>query len=347
MSGFTLGQKDRRAGVTGMSWKIIGHDWAVDLLRRSLTAGRVAHAYLFSGPPQVGKTTLALALAKALNCTQADPPCGRCPSCLRIARGVHPDVQLVLGEGARDSIKIEQIRALQREAVLAPYEGRHRVFVLQRIDRASVEAANSLLKTLEEPPGHTVLVLTALDPEALPATIVSRCQRLDLRPAAHDIVEVALRERGVPSPTADLLSRLSGGRVGWALCACENDATLLSRQQGLDSLSGLLSEDRLGRLEYASKASREPVTVRQHIELWISWWRDVLLLCSQSETGIVNVDQINEIRQLSRQLTLAQAVAGLQALQAAADQMEANVNARLAIEGLLLQLPRSYPLPHR
>ena len=172
-----------------MGWQIIGHDWAVDLLRRSLEAGRMAHAYLMSGPSQVGKTTLALALAKALNCTYADPPCGHCPSCLQIEHGTHPDVQLIVGDGARESIKIEQIRVLQREAVLSPYEGGYRVFVLRRIDRASVEAANSLLKTLEEPPPHVVLVLTALDPEALPATIVSRCQRLDLRPAACDIVE--------------------------------------------------------------------------------------------------------------------------------------------------------------
>ncbi len=328
-----------------MGWQIIGHDWAVDLLRHSLTASRVAHAYLFSGPSQVGKTTLALALAQALNCTQTDPPCGQCPSCLRIVRGVHPDVQLVLGEGAKESIKIEQIRALQREAMLAPYEGRYRVFVLRRMDRASVEAANSLLKTLEEPPGHIVLILTTLDPEALPATVVSRCQRLDLRPTAHDIVELALREQGVPSPRAELLSKLSGGRVGWALRACEDDAILRSRQQGLDSLITLLQEDRVGRLEYASKASREPATVRQNIELWISWWRDLLLLCSQNETGLVNVDRLDEIRQISAQLTLAQAMAGLQSLQATADQMESNVNTRLAVEGLLLQLPRSNLLP--
>ena len=156
-----------------MAWQTVGHDWAVTLLRRSLAGGRVAHAYLFSGPPQIGKTRLALELAQALNCAQPDPPCGRCPSCLKIARGTHPDVRLVEGEGAGGSLKIDQVRALQREAALAPYEGRYRVFILRQMDRATLEAANCLLKTLEEPPGHVVLGLTAVYPESLPLTIVS------------------------------------------------------------------------------------------------------------------------------------------------------------------------------
>ncbi|MGC9335498.1 MAG: DNA polymerase III subunit delta', partial [Anaerolineae bacterium] len=130
-----------------MGWGVIGHDWAVALLREGLAKGRAAHAYLFSGPPQIGKTHLALALAQALNCEQPDPPCSDCPSCRRIAARTHPDVRLIAGEGAGDSIKIDQVRDLQRESILLPYEGRCRVFVLQRMDQATIEAANSLLKT--------------------------------------------------------------------------------------------------------------------------------------------------------------------------------------------------------
>jgi DNA polymerase-3 subunit delta' len=327
-----------------MSWQVVGHDWAVDLLADSLANGRAAHAYLISGPPQIGKTKLALALAQALNCVQGDRPCGQCSSCTRIAGGTHPDVQLIVGKGSGESIKIDQIRALQREAVLAPYEGCCRVAILRRADLATLEAANSLLKTLEEPPPHVTLILTAVQVDALPATVVSRCQRLDLRPVTAQIIEDALLDRGVPRSKARLLARLAGGRIGWAISASQDEAILQRRQQQLDDLAALLGASRVERLDFAWKASRDPAAAREQIEMWMGWWRDLLLLLGHGEEYVHNVDRLEELQARTKQGSLVQIRFVLEALRSTASQLDANVNARLALEGLLLKLPYWRPV---
>lgn len=319
-------------------WGVIGHDWAVALLRSSLSAGRIAHAYLLSGSPQIGKRTLAQALAQALNCAKPDRPCGRCPSCLKIARGIHPDVRLIAGEGAGGNIRIEQIRALQHEAVLAPYEGRYRVFVVRQMEQATLEAANSLLKTLEEPPAQVILVLTATHSESLPKTIVSRCQHLGLRPVAISVIEQALQDKGVAPGQAQLLARLSGGRLGWALQAAKDEELLRARQQGLDRLSRLLTAGRIDRLACAHELSKDPASARQLVELWTCWWRD-LALFGQGTEGLINLDQSAQYKLVGEKLTLTRILEMLRALQATAAQLEDNVNIRLALEGLFLQLP--------
>jgi DNA polymerase-3 subunit delta' len=329
-----------------MAWQIIGHDWAVAFLQQSLATGRVAHAYLFTGPPQVGKRKLALGLAQALNCTGSEPPCGQCPACLRVVKGTHPDARVIEGEGAGGSIKIDQVRALKHEAMLSPYEGSYRVYILRRVDLASLEAANSLLKILEEPPEHVVLVLTAVQPESLPATVVSRCQRLDLRPVAHHVLESVLRERGIAEPQAQLLVRLSGGRVGWVLDASREKTVLAHRQRDLDQMIQLLGANRVGRLDFAWEVSRKPEASRALLELWMVWWRDLLLMHNQGQDHVINIDRGDELGWMASRSTMPQVRLALDALQSAAAQLEANVNARLAWEGLMLNLPH-FQMPPR
>ena len=205
------------------NWPIIGHEWAVELLQHSLAAGRQPHAVLFAGPAQIGKRTLALALAAAINCTSKGArPCGQCRSCRLIEHNSHPDVRVVqaeAGESSREGVlKIDQIRELQHAAALGPLESSYKVFVLREIERANLPAANALLKTLEEPPSQVVLLLTSARPHALLPTIISRCQVLALRPLPLGQIASALVERwGASQEEADLLSRLSEGRIGWAV----------------------------------------------------------------------------------------------------------------------------------
>ena len=126
-------------------WPVIGHEWATDLLAQAIRSGRPRHAYLFTGPSQVGKTTLARAFAQALVCEKNQgAPCGECKTCQRVAQGRYPDVQIITAE--KNAVQIDQVRALQTDAVVAPLEGRRKIFIIQEIERATLPAANALLK---------------------------------------------------------------------------------------------------------------------------------------------------------------------------------------------------------
>lgn len=190
------------------------------MLGRAVGGGRLAHALLFHGAPGLGKAAMATALAAAVNCegTAAEAAgggCGRCNSCRRVEAGTHPDVVWIAP--ASSTLKIDQVRALIREAHLRPFSARKRVFVLREADRLSEEAANSLLRILEEPPDAALLILITALPDTLLSTIRSRCQQVPFRPVDPAMVaEVLRREAGAGEAEAAALAILSGGNPGLA-----------------------------------------------------------------------------------------------------------------------------------
>ncbi len=344
------------------NWRVIGHEWAVRGLAASLAADRVAHAYLFTGPHAIGKTTLARSLARALECTGRHPPCGECPACQKIARDRHPDVQVIEGvpvgykfddkapppppranDRERRIIKIDQIRLLQHDLSRAPFEARWKVVLLRRFEEANEEAANAFLKTLEEPPAHARLLLTARDASLLLPTIASRCQVIALRPLPVEQVMQALVDRWQVEPgRAQLAARLSGGRLGWAARACADSALLDARAAHLDELATVLREGRAERLSHAGELARDADELFQLLEEWTGWWRDVLLVHTQrgDMTRVTNVDRQESLRAQAAVFSLGEIQATLQHLRMTAQYLSQNVNARLALEVLMLNLPR-------
>jgi len=259
-------------------WQIIGQDRTVDLLKRSFHEGRLSHAYLFIGPKHVGKMTLSINLAQALNCLSEDKPCCECNSCRRIASGNHADVQLI-----------------QLAQNLKPYEGGYRVIIIDGAEYMSDGAANSLLKTLEEPPPSTVFILLAVDEGSLLPTIRSRCQKIELPPLPSHIVKEALMEKwGIDPSRADLLARACQGSIGWAISAIDDEGILEERSQHLDSLITLSGSDITERFEFAAdlatQFSKNRVAVRERLQLWLVWWRDVLLIKSSCPDFITRLE---------------------------------------------------------
>jgi DNA polymerase-3 subunit delta' len=199
-----------------------------------------------------------------------------------------------------------------------------------------------LLKTLEEPPSHVVLAVLARDAGTLLPTIVSRCQQVGLRPLPVAQIARALVERwGAEPEQAKLLAHLSGGRLGWAVRTLEDSAGLQRRAQRLDELGKLLDAPTTERFRYTERLARDPIATQETLDLWLGWWRDVLLLAAEADAPLTNVDQQSALRDHARRYGVERSTAVVEALRSAADHLKRNANPRLTLEVLMLDLPRS------
>ncbi len=334
-------------------WDVVGQTRALSLLQRSLETESLAHAYLLVGPAHVGKMTLALKLAEAVNCEGAEPPCGECASCQRIADGKHADIQVIdLGSANGDSaesesrvkISVEQIEQMQHSASLPPFEGRCKVFILDGAELLSVGAANRLLKTLEEPMGNAVFMLLTVNDKLLPATIVSRCQRVELAPLGTAETEAALTNRwGIESEKAKLLSRLANGCLGWAVSAARDEQLLQQRVETLDKLLDITDAGYEQRFQYvaqlASRFNQNRRAVREILDLWLDWWRDLLLVKVGCSNAITNVDRSVQLAMVAADYTLDQIRVFIDNIRAAGEHLQLNANPQLALEVLMLSVP--------
>ena len=331
-----------------MAWNLIGHQWAANLLQEHIRRGAVRHAYLFTGPEGVGRRTLALRFAQALVCEHplaAGEACGQCRACRQVAQQTYPDLHVVQRAEDATVIKVEQIRALERTLALTP-RGPYRIALLRNFEDAHASAANALLKTLEEPPGKVVLLLTAESAESLLPTVVSRCEVLRLRAVPTDTLSTALQTRhGLPAERADFLAHLSGGRPGYALRLHQNPDLLAARAEALDALLRLLPADRIQRFAFAEKAAKARDDVRNTFAVWLSFWRDVLVLTSAASVPLTHVDYQPQLEALAASLSADQALNVVQSLTQALDDLDRFVNTRLVAENVMLVLPRISPLP--
>lgn len=330
-----------------MTWKIAGHEWAADLLKSHLAQGDMRHAYLFCGPPGVGRRTLALQFAQAVNCQNPPAPgefCGECRACRQINAMQHSDLSVIQSEKEGGMLKVEQIRELQRSLVLSPYEARYRIALLLRFHEANSNAQNALLKTLEEAPAKVILLVTADSPENLLPTIVSRCEVLRLRPMSLERLQKELQNRGVDQEDARLLAHLSTGRLGYALYLQNDPARLGHRQTLMEDLLHMLTEPRRGRFTYADQMTRDKEALREAYRIWLSFWRDVMLCCatrdrSDATLPLVNQDMQAEIKMVASNTDLANARQRIVDLEQAIARLDNNVNARLLTEVLLMDWP--------
>lgn len=325
--------------------KLIGNNRNKQILQRLLGNGRVSATLIFAGPDGVGKRQFALTFAKAANCQKASgnsfatDSCDECLTCRRIDEGTYGDVTTIQPDG--QFIKIAQTRALAEEVYYRPREGRQRFFIIDEADRLRDEAANSLLKTLEEPPPTSTLILLTSRPNSLLQTIRSRSQRLNFAPLTTAEMETFLTEN-YPRPAADtaLLARVTEGRIGQAT-AVDLSVYRQERRSLLELLELMATKQNRVRLlkaaEYIGKKERDEF--EQQLDLMTSLLRDVFLIasgCSRQE--IVNVDVADKLEQLAEKIGVAKSIRWSEKISEVRRNLRVNINRTVAMEAALLGL---------
>ncbi|RKH65595.1 DNA polymerase III subunit delta' [Corallococcus llansteffanensis] len=283
-----------------------GQPRAVDALQAALRTGSVHHAYLFAGPEGVGKELAAVGLAQALTCPEApEVGCGTCASCTRIARGLHPDVTWVMPDDERVSrglagrsdftgtpsreLRVEQIRQLQERLALRGLESKRKVAILVSAEQMNVQAQNAFLKTLEEPPSETTLILVASAMDRLLPTIRSRCSKVHFGPLPVELVaEHVQKARKLDADTAALAAVMSGGSLGRALAL--DVKALAQRKDVITAFESLRGNDIPGLLRFAEGHGGSREDADAALELLLLWTRDVSLVKAEAEGGMANRD---------------------------------------------------------
>lgn len=325
-----------------MGWNdFLGNAPVRDLMRRSLSEGRLPSSLLFAGIAGVGKGTLAHFLSKAANCQNLeDDFCDDCGSCRKIEQRMHPDVRSYAPDGA--FIKIDQMRDLIREVVFKPFEGRRRIFVIDQAHRLRLEAANAILKTLEEPPETSFLILVTDSPNDLPGTLRSRCQRIQFYPFSAEELESILRQRSIyPDRDLPLVGRISRGSLGRAL---NLDLQQYREARGdmveaIRACAGALSYHRALQVTEPLASPRQKEQFEFRTGVLYDLLRDLLLIhLGAPAESLTNIDLQSELAEIGSALTFEQIVDAVGSLDHLMKGLGRNLNKSLALDRFLFRL---------
>jgi DNA polymerase III subunit delta' len=324
-----------------MSFKnIYGHQKQIGMLQKAMTQERVGHSYIFSGLNAIGKKTLALAFTQALNCeniSSLNDACGNCSSCRKMIHGNHPDIHVL--ETQAQFIRIDAIRNIQDQMTFKPLEGRRRVFIIDDADKMNEQAANALLKTLEEPSADNIIMLVTARPYWLPQTILSRCRHVRVNPLACETVAQFLIEQKQMEPSkSSLLASLSGGSIGQAL-ELDSEDMIAYRTELSRLLAAAERSDPLSLLTLASFLGQDKKEIKQGLKILNTYFRDALVYKETALASMmINADDLPAVKSLAYRLEGEQILQNIALVEKSNETIEMNVNKSLTLEAMAFKL---------
>ena len=316
---------------------IIGHERVVEIFRRSIRSGKTSHAYIFEGPAGCGRRKTALSLIQALFCSQVDDDaCGVCPSCRKVAGNNHGDIHFIEPLPEKRDISIAQLRDLQRELALRPYEAPRKACIMEPADRMNLNSANSFLKTLEEPPGNALIILLTENADMLLPTIRSRCQLVRFAPLSSESVMLLLKRNGMDDAAASLLSQLANGSMQRA-AELDGDA-LAQRHEAVIKHLATLSLDRIATVFTASEelgGNRDETL--ELLDILLSFARDMIHLASGC-SDIINTTIRPTLEGLVSRLNLERTLQLAEDILETRRSVQRNANVKLALDHLFIKM---------
>ncbi|MFW6378053.1 MAG: DNA polymerase III subunit delta', partial [Bacillota bacterium] len=312
---------------------------AKKLIKNQLNSERLSHAYLFLGPEDVGQIELAKTMAKTYFCEIMDEDsCEECTQCIKVRHSNHPDFDLLEAEENKDQIGIDLIRDLQKRIAYRPYEAKHRFFIISGADKMTEQAANSLLKTLEEPPDYATLVLIAEDESKVLPTILSRCQQIRFEYLSDEILISYFKRQGIKDENIKLMVRLAKGSLVQAKNIIDNKEIFKKRTQVFQFLLDLADKSRVEVFREVDKWKEWYGEGLPLFDLLIDWYRDIIVV-EDVKNGLVNNDDyLRSIVSLRNKYTRLELIKELDLIREVYASINANVKIELALQYLLLKL---------
>ncbi len=318
---------------------IIGHEREIAHLEKAIRAGKVSHAYIFSGEKGCGKLTLAKAFAMTLQCTdEREQPCGKCHSCRQAMSGNHPDI-VILRHDKPNTIGVEDVREqLVGDVRIRPYNGKYKIYIVPDAEKMTAQAQNAILKTIEEPPEYAVILLLTTNEQSFLDTIRSRCVLIGMKPVPDERVKRYLMEQAqIPDYEADICAAFAQGNIGKAVRLATSEDFGAIKASAMRLVRGIGSMEISEIIDYVKEVQDYKISIQDYLDILALWYRDMVYFkATRDLDGVVFKDEIRTIRETVKICSYEGAEEVMKAIENAKTRLSANVNFDLTMELLFL-----------